>query len=63
MSDLDIMADSAAMTRGELNVLYSSSCWSRRMSPQLVVDHHCKLALTGLDCIQQAGMAYVADRG
>jgi len=47
-SDLDMMADSAAMTREEMNVLYSSSCWCRRMSPHLVVDHYCNLALTGL---------------
>ena len=47
MSDLSIMADSAALTRDEMNVLYSPSCWCQRMSPSLVVDHHCYLARTG----------------
>lgn len=46
MNDLDIMADSASMTREEMNVLYSPSRWCQRMSPDLIVDYHCNLALT-----------------
>ena len=52
MSDLDIMTDSARLTCEEMNVLYSPSRWCRRMSPDLVVDYYCNLALTGFVHIQ-----------
>jgi len=47
MIDLEIMEDIAAKTSDEMDLLYSPSRWCKRLSPELVVDRHFDLALTG----------------